>query len=186
MPQQGKRSVAVVRLPKALQVTKTAAPELTLTPQQLRRAKTAASPKSGNPRGVVGGKNKKGQECRWGVTPGGWCVQAPIRADTVIHVHRDERGRPSGVGTGSPGSGTPSGGIAVKAATAVPKGTLATTAVKVLKDWGPLAVSFTPWGRLARLGKAAYSANKAYKAAKVLQAGSRVAKAAKLLPRFIP
>jgi len=173
MPQR--KPATKLTVPKALRPKMPdVSPQLTLTPSQKRRA---ASPTSLTSAVKRGGKNKKGTECRWGVTSEGWCKQAPIRPDTVIHVHRDERGKPSGV-AGQPSQSVGSAKVSPRA---VPTGTsLGTKALGFAKTWGPLAVSFTPWGRLARIGKAALTARKA------IAAAPRITAAAKLLPRWKP
>lgn len=143
-------------------------PTLTLTPSQKRRAKV---PTSVTQTVARGGKNKKGQECRWGTTSDGWCKQAPIRPDTVIHIHRDERGKPSGV------AGQPSATVAKGPASprALPVGTsLGSKALGLVKYWAPTVIGLTPWGRVARIGAAALRARKAIAAAPRITAAARL------------
>lgn len=179
---QGRPPAKRLSVPKELvSVNRNAAPELNLTPSKLRRGAVATASAKGK-----GGKNKRGQDCRWGVTPGGWCALAPIRPETTIVIHRDERGRPLGTSPSGGSGGAPTGGVAGRPLAPVPSGSIGTTALNLVKEWGPLAASFTPWGRIFKAGRAVVAGARAAKAARALTAGKRITDAAKLLPRFIP
>jgi len=118
------------------------------------------------------GRNKRGQLCREGVGPDGWCKRPAYvpRVDSVVHkwekppkvdtvyVYRD---RPP---TGG------SGGTTVNvAAVAPPRGILKSTKSALLK--GRKAVSAIASGYAARIG---YLAAKNPRTAKVLGTGARV------------
>lgn len=101
MPQVGRKPPARMKIPAALlapAITRDATPPLTLTPGQTRRQATATAVT----KALRGGKNKQGRECRWGVGDDGWCKQAPIRPDTVVHLVRYQN---------SGGGGTPKSGL---------------------------------------------------------------------------
>lgn len=173
-----RKPAARLTVPKELQPVKMpdVSPTRTLTPAQKRRAKVPTSMTQTIARG---GKNKRGQDCRWGTTSEGWCKQAPIRPDTVIHIHRDERGRPSGL-AGQPHSNVSGTGASPRA---IPNGTsMGSKALGLAKTWGPAVVALTPWGRVAgRIGSIAAGA---FKARKAIVATPRITAAARLLPRI--